>query len=161
MFEPLCSCGHVCGENCDLNGGGMAGPWKWKRDLIAKWRALKTSGRRWISAAILAGLGVLGASVHSVLTDQAKGWLTHVVNATEELACEFRKPARAPDQQRPVIILARFEDDTNDEMWHRIIKIFMTRPISMWSRAVYASRPLRMRASMTHECSFSKRWLRT
>ena len=71
----------------------------------------------------MAGLGVLGASVRSVLTDQAKGWLTHVVNATEELACEFRKPARAPDQQRPVILLARFEDDTNDEMWHRIIKI--------------------------------------
>jgi hypothetical protein len=94
-----------------------------RRASAVNGRALKVKARRWILAGITAGLGIVGAALTAFFTDQAKDWINEVVGITEGLACQYSEPVADADHERPVILLARFADDPNDEMWQRIIKV--------------------------------------
>jgi hypothetical protein len=87
---------------------------------LTRWRALRAQARRWIVAGVVAGVGIVGAGVSAVLTDQVKVLTGYVIGLIPAYSCQYSTPRKPADPSKPMILFAHLGDDPNDTAWDGI-----------------------------------------
>jgi tetratricopeptide (TPR) repeat protein len=87
---------------------------------VTRWRALRARARRWIVAGVVAGVGIVGAGVSAVLTDQVKDWTGRVIGLIPAYRCQYSTPQKPPHPSKPIILFAHLGSDPNDTVWNGV-----------------------------------------